>query len=311
MKENAQLQNKLESLEQERLQLKEKSGSITWKIVLIPLVIFFLAIGLSFPTPILIFSTFFAAMVSVLIYQGVVITPYKEVKARFKEALITEFIAKYHPGITISYTPGKKNVSQILRESDLMRADKYFEEDVLEGKFNQTNFYLSEIRLEDEDDNNTTTKFKGLLFKIRKEGSSFPKTRIQSRIGLLSQWFGSYQKNEEFDFYFDTENVDEFNKRFGDLFPFIRHLKSKSNNLRMFIDGDEITMMLQSDMKFLDEPPMGVSNTLLNPKYYESLGKQINSLLFIVESLENNVGRKEIEERLELKMLEKIELRKE
>ena len=63
-------------------------------------------------------------------------------------------------------------------------------------------------------------------------------------------------------------------------------------------------MFLKSDMKFMDDPEPNLKKSLLNNLYVENFAKQLNSLLYLVETLANNLNSQEIEERLQLKVLE-------
>jgi hypothetical protein len=114
-------------------------------------------------------------------------------------------------------------------------------------------------------------------------------------------------KNEEFDFYYDTKDEKRFNEELGFLFPFIRHLHQKQGDIRIKTEGNEIILLIESKMKFLDDPKPNVDRTFLDEKYFENMGKQMNSLLFIMESIVNEMDKTEIEERLELKSLAYME----
>lgn len=73
-----------------------------------------------------------------------------------------------------------------------------------------------------------------------------------------------------------------------------------------------MTIMMSSDMKFLDDPHFSLNRSFDNPIYYKKIGQQINSLLYIVEAFANQQEASEIEERLELRLLkiaEKIKLK--
>ena len=65
---------------------------------------------------------------------------------------------------------------------------------------------------------------------------------------------------------------------------------------------------MKTDMKFLNDPEFSVDRSLINKSYIENVGKQINSLLFIVEVFAFGYDSIEIIDRLELKTLETIEL---
>ena len=54
----------------------------------------------------------------------------------------------------------------------------------------------------------------------------------------------------------------------------------------------------------MDDPEPNLKKSLLNNLYVENFAKQLNSLLYLVETLANNLNSQEIEERLQLKVLE-------
>ena len=212
----------------------------------------------------------------------------------------------YHPDVDYTYFAEKKDVKRILKKARLISPDIYKEEDVIIGKYKGAKFYLSEIKLEKRSKNSSYTIFKGILFNIKMPGKSFPHSQIQSKPGLLRRIFNGFTKNEEFGFWYETKNPKKFNDQMKSLFPFVKYLMDKQGDIRINTDGDEMTVMVKSDMKFLDDPKPRLSQTFLKPEYYENMGKQINSLLFIIESFANNLSSSEITERLELKALEYV-----
>lgn len=301
----------LDKLERERLILAKKAKKMAPWFISAP---FLLSIAGGFsgiPGFAVLMTFFWTTLMSFGIYTAIKHSRFKKIKHKFKEALVDDYMALYHPDMVYYYYPKKQQVKNILRRYNLARADRYKEEDVIKGLYGNTEYYLSEIRLQRKSDKNYVTTFKGLLFKIKKKGVNYKKARIQTKAGILNKIFKTYSKNEEFGFHYYAHDEREFNEEFSNLFPFIQHLNSKCKDLRIHIEGDEITIMMDSKMKFLDEPSINTNDTLRNYEYNASFTKQLNTLLYIVEAFENNEDQETIDEKLELKVLEeeKIELR--
>jgi len=291
-------------LEKRRLELLEKhKRTIGWYLS-IPIVIALASLFIFTDPPIIFMPGIFAALISAGIYYSKIGYPFKEIKYELKSTVLQDLMYTFHPDVKFSYSNFERDVREITRETGFFRANRYHEEDVIQGKYNNVDFYISEIHLSKKKKKSKVTLFDGILFKIRIPDKFFPTARIQSKLGLLSQIFGEYKLNEEFGFHYDTDNLNLLEETLGDLFPFFRHLIQTNKDLRISIQGNEITMFLNSDMKFLDDPEPRLKQSLLNNIYVENFAKQLNSLLFIVETLANNLDSQEIEERLELKVLE-------
>ena len=143
-----------------------------------------------------------------------------------------------------------------------------------------------------------------MLFKIKIPGRNFPTAQIQSKPGLLKKMFSNFVEKPNFGFWFDTPDQQKFNKALGSFFPFIRHLIQQQKDIRIHTHGNEITILMKSDMKFLDDPKPQLNKSFKDEKYYQRIGQQINSLLFIVEAFAGKLDKQEVIERLELKELE-------
>jgi len=234
--------------------------------------------------------------------------PFNDLKYKVRASLLQEFMEIYHPKISYHYQPKKDQVKEIINTSKLVSCNQYYEEDVITGTANDINFYLSEIKLQTSSGKSTVTVFKGMMFKLKIPGRNFPKAQIQSKPGLLKKMFGNFVENKEFGFWYDTYEPEKFEKQLGAFFPFIRHLIQQQKDIRIKTDGKEITILMKSDMKFLDDPKPRLSKSFKNELYYQKIGQQVNSLLFIVEAFAGKLDKKEVIERLELKELEYLNL---
>ena len=304
----------IEKLDHDRQLLADKSGKISMWLILMPVAVFlisaFLFLNKGNIAPVF-FTTFFTTVISFLIYSFAIKSPFQRLHNQLKELLLKEFMSNHHPELQYSYFYDSQNGRDIIRKSGLIRADIYREEDVIKGSFKEASFYISEVHLLDErrQSKNTTetvTVFKGLLFTLRIPGKNFPTSQIESQHGFLSRIFSGFIENKEFNFWYDTEDFELFDLKLKPLFPFIKYLIERQGDVRIKTFGDEITILLESDMKFLDDPKPRLNKSFLDKTYYENIGKHINSLLFIAESFINNLSISEIEERLELKALELV-----
>jgi len=291
-------------LDDERKLLDKKfSKSIVWHIIT-PIIA---AVGALFITkfpPAFIYAAMITGFISALVYSINIGSPFKELKSQLKAAVLSDLMNTFHPDIDYTYENRKQDVREISRETGFFSANRYHEEDVFRGTYDDAEFYISEVKLSRKRKKSTRTLFDGLLFSIRIPGKQFPETRIQSSVGMLSQFFSGYKLNEELGFHYESEDPRLFEESMGNLFPFFQHLTRTNKNLRIKLQGNEIVMFLSSDMKFFDDPKPTISESFLNNKYVENFAQQLNSVLFIVESLKNNLNSQEIEERLELKVLE-------
>ena len=305
-----QIRKTIVELDNERKEIKNKSKRVLPWLITIPALV--LLVSTFFTNPMgVIFSTVIAIAASGIFYSTSIQAPSKKLHQELRAVLLDEFMKEHHPDTSFSYYPDKQSSREVIQNSGLIRADIYNEEDVVIGHTDQASFYLSEIKLQNEtrsrnNNRRKTTIFKGLLFRIKIKNKHFPDAQIESQHGFLQQIFSSFKENEEFGFWYDTNNFDGFDKQLKPLFPFIKYLIERQGDVRIRTFKDEIVLMIESDMKFLDEPNPSLNDSFLNKEYYETIGKQLNSLLFIIESFVNDLSTQEIEDRLELKAIEVV-----
>ena len=294
------------ALDEDRAELYKKSGWILPLVVIIPILIFiFTALTAG---EISIFFGALSLVFAVMIYHFSIKQPFNHLKYKVREYLLQEFMNLYHPNISYDYQPEKDRVKEIIKSSQLVSCNQYREEDVVTGTANNIDFYLSEVKLQRSSGKSTTTVFEGILFKLKIPGRNFPTAQIQSKPGLLKKMFSSFVEKPNFGFWFDTRDTQKFNEELGSFFPFIRHLIQQQKDIRIKTDGEEITILMKSNMKFLDDPKPGLSRSFKDETYYQKIGQQINSLLFIVEAFAGKLDKQDVIERLELKELEYREL---
>jgi len=302
MSNSDKLDKKINALDEQRAELLKKSGWVFPMVLIVPILLFIMA-TISVPE-MSIFLGMLLLAGATGIYHLLITGPFNHLKHKVREYLLQEFMRIYHPNISYRYQPEKNQVEHIIKNSNLVSCNRYEEEDVLKGTANNINFYLSEIKLKTSSGKSTTTVFQGMLFKIKIPGRRFPSARIQSKPGLLKKMFSSFVEKPLFGFWFDTQEHEKFEQELGPFFPFIRHLIQQQKDIRISTKGNEITILMKSDMKFLDDPKPRLRRSFKDEAYYEKIGKQINSLLFIVEAFAGKLKKNKVMERLELKELE-------
>ena len=306
MATESKIQERLSELDAYRIFLQKKNKKQQLWYFLVPGLVLIWSAIFSGNLAGLIFPALITAILSYMFYYLSIGSPFSDLKTDLRKSLLTEFFKTYHPDISFSYFPDRQSVRPILRRARLISPDIYKEEDVIIGKHQSVDFYISEINLKRRSKNHSYSIFKGILFKIKIPGRSFPSARIQSKAGLLTRFFKGFEKNEAYGFWHESDNPLKFDQELKSLFPFIKFLAQRQGDVRIATQGEEITIMMESDMKFLDNPKPGLNRSFLTPQYYENISRQLNSLLFIIDAFVDDLNIDDIEERLELKAIEYI-----
>lgn len=314
-----ELNQKLKEQENERLKLVELQSKLG-PIMLIVAAVIIAGLGLiGLRGPSFFIPAAVTAILCIILYSTSIYSPFKKLADNSRAALLQHFMASYHPDIPYEYYRRARLGNRILRSVKLINYDTIKEEDVIEGKMDNAHFYLSEITLKTESDKSSTVVFDGMLFKLKIPGRNFPRTDIINRVNYGSDWMNkfvyegigkifsgrlNYTTDESGKFMYRTKNEDTFREELSQLLPFIEFLSSKKSAVRIRAEGDEIVMMLADEVNFLDEPAFKLKRSFYNKKFNNNMGKQLNSLLYILETFIKNTDSSEIKERLELKELE-------
>jgi len=304
MNKNYSILKKLKALDKKRQSLGELRSQYLPVLFGLPIFTLFASIVISFSPPVIFYFTLISILISFLIYRTVIKSDLKRLTTKVKETLIKEFMDSYHPDIEYYYNPGKRLVKQIIKNTKLVSATRYYEEDVITGFHKDATFYFSEIKLKRSSGKNTVPVFDGFLFELMIPGMDFPKSRILSQRKISQMLFGQLKKDQKHGLWYETQNERKYRETLNKLLPFIAHLKQQQGDLRIQAEGDKITILMKSDMDFLDKPKYSVDRTFRDEQYRTNLAQQLNTLLYIVDAFVQNLDSTEIEDKLELKAIE-------
>jgi len=298
--------DELTELNKVRVSLKKRRNLLIPVWLGIPFLSIFLTLSQKLDNPTLIIL---GLLITSGIYALSIGAPFKKIKGKVKKAILEEFMKSFHPEMSFSYQQTGANGKNIAKQANLVRFTSGHEEDVLVGNHLGANFYLSELNLSKKSGKSRRTVFSGILFELTIPGKDFPEAEIRSGTGAgftLSNLVGKVNYNENFNFYYNTNDHQKFEEELGPLFPFIQHLSASNGGLKIRTEKNRIVIMMDSDMKFLDTPRFGLGKSFFNKEYNQELSQQLNTLFFIVESFATNLEKSEIVERLELKVLQTI-----
>ena len=305
MKESQQLSDFIFELEEKRKRIHRKQVRLVPLLMLAPFVAAVAGAFMYEPVVGVIFGIL-GIVGSIVAGVTEIASPWKKVKNSFKSSVLADFMTRYHPDIEYDYSPKRKRVKSIVKDSKLVTASSFFEHDVIQGRYRSSDFYLSEIHLKQSSGKSSHTVFKGILFNFTVPGKNFPKSRIQTKANLLKRWFSGFVRDPEYGFWYESEDMHEFLDEMRSLFPFIRHLMDHQGDVRLKAEGNEITLLLESDMKFLDDPKPKLKKPFDDQTYFKNIGQQVNSLLYILDAMVDDLDTTEIEDRLELSLLEEL-----
>lgn len=301
----SQLEMKVEQLEEQRLQLQKKKDKllILLAIVMLPIVIAGLW-GMSKGHDFSLFLAGLAVAGAFWFYYEQVTKPFKKLLGAVKTGFIQDFMDKMHPDVTYDYQYEEKRGHEIAKRVDFDYFGDSNEEDVLEGDLDGTKFYISELELTKRSNKKTITVFKGLIINMNIPEKRFPESKLDTDRSGFFNFFNKYELDEESDIHYSTADGEQFDEQLRVLLPFIRSIRGQSERVRVYAHEDELTVVLDTDMKFMDSPVIGINNTFNNPVYADNLSRDLNTMLYMVEALSKDLSESEVEERLKLKALE-------
>lgn len=307
--------------EQEEKRLKLVTAKSKWgPIMFISTVAIIAILGLlGLRGPSFFISAAVITLISIIAYATSIYSPFNSLADKSRVALLKHFMETYHPNVKYRYSRRSRLGHRILKSVRLLSYDLIREEDVIEGMMDKAHFYISEIRLSKKKNNSRSVIFEGMLFRLKIPGRNFPRTEIVNRVDYGVAWMNKmfyegigkifsntvhFKTDPSNTFMYKTKNEELFREELRQLIPFIEFLSSKKSSVRMLAQGDEITMILADKVDFLDEPAFKLKQSFFNKEYNNNMGKQLNSLFYILETFIKNTDSSEIKEQLELKELE-------
>lgn len=267
----------------------------------------------------LIIPSIVIIIISSIAYLTSIYSPFNTLANNSRIALLKHFMTSYYPNVKYRYSRRSRLGHRILKSVRLLSYDLIHEEDVIEGMMDKAHFYISEIRLSKKKNNSRSVIFEGMLFRLKIPGRNFPRTEIVNRVDYGVEWMNKmfyegigkifsntihFKTDPSNTFMYKTKNEERFREELRQLIPFIEFLSSKKSSVRILAQGDEITMILADKVDFLDEPAFKLKQSFFNKEYNNNMGKQLNSLFYILETFIKNTDTSEIKEQLELKELE-------
>jgi len=230
----------------------------------------------------------------------------EDVLKEARVSILKYFMSEFHPNISFDY--GERNflVSGYLESKNITGLPRMTDE--IQFQNGDTEIYLAEINLAHSIDS-IGRYFKGLFLKIKLENHHFPNGEIRSRKYVAIDkrkkqvdWV-KFKKFEESKLSYLTNDEEKFLEEVTPVLPILEHLFSKIKGIRVFFENNEISILLETDMKLFSDNELELGKSFLDEKYYQDLSKKINTFLFIAESLTKDLEKSEVEDRLELKVL--------
>lgn len=300
-----QLNKKIKELEKERLVLQKMRGYTIIGIVIIALVslsygVYWFVNG--FP-PAMAFPLI-AGIACSQFYKEKISIPHDELLAQLKAGFVTDYMEVFHPRISYRYQYAKKRGARMVKSVGAIDFDICEEEDVLEGHIEGAKFYISELNLRKSDDDGSYRVFKGVMMNISVTGRTFPGSKIDTDRSGFANFFEKYHHDTDYDIHFETDNKEQFEDHLRALFPFVSSIREHSNRVRILTKANELTLFLDTDSKFMDDPVLGTTDSFYNKDFADNLTKDLNTMLYMVEALSKNLSESQVEERLKLKALE-------
>ena len=266
-------------------------------------------ISLYFTTPA---PLFIGIALALIVYYNVISIPFRKVKHSFKEHQLSLLMQTYYPELRYQYFPKGKKAKQIINDSKLITANGFDEEDVIQGDYNGKNFYFSEVKATQTTGNSQVVKFDGSIIKINIPNAHYPTTILKSTQSFWENLFNKSNKVDGYELYYETENESIFKNTFKDLFPFIHHMSKNNKKVLIKAEKDTILVMMHNNKTdFLDSPSLDTHNDFEEKAFNLEALRQLNSLVYIVETFGEGCSSLELEEKLELLTLlelEKVEM---
>lgn len=292
--------SQIESFENERQAVLDKEKTIFPIVVLLPLfALCFFIYGISNDSSFLGFITLQVGIITAtLLYYLNILIPFKKLLSKVKAALLEDIMFQLHPDLEYEYFPESLDGEYIANKSEFFDFSSAVEEDVVKGKLNDTYYYISDLFLTRGSGKNRRNLFKGLLMKLNIGESDFPLSFIDTD-GNRNR-FDFNRLDKDTGIHYKSEDEKAFLSKLKKLFPFIKSIRNQSNRILVKAYGNEIIILIDTKLNFLDLPAFTRKQSLRNPIFAKNLSKHLNTMLYMVEALSQNHEESEIEKKLEL-----------
>lgn len=268
----------LKSLDRIRKKLFNKRKETVWVFVLIPIVLLFSMILFSEVMPVFIL-TGFAALVSGLIYDSDR-SDFERLQSDLLKRYLTWYRLNRYPNENFQYSKKGKKGKSIFNAQGIYKYQNVSEEDAIWGEIDGVPIYFSEVKIK-QDSEEERLLFRGMMFHINFEDINFPKTKIYSKSDPISSIFSGMTKHPEYGIYYKTKDKESFGSRFANLIK----LLNPSANMRIYADGNNLTILMEQDRDALNISRSELGNKEINAKNYEHLSAEIHSYFLVIEEL--------------------------
>jgi len=301
------IRKEIELLDSKRKELGEENNQYLPFLFVFPFIASFIFYVATLDIPATILATLLSTIISLFVIKYLIEKKFKQLKAKVKETFVSKFMHSYYPGIEYKYSSKEDRIHKVLYRMHLDSAPNKKEEDVITGTYKGAEFYFSEIQFTDEQADDSV--FKGILFELKFPAKRFPKTRIISNRKISQKLFSNFKEDKEHSLWYETKDASKMRNLLQPVLPFIAHLKRHQGDIRFHAEGSKFSILMQSNMNFLDTPAMLLHKTFDNEKHQKNISKQLHTLFFIIDAFTHDMEKNEIKEKLELKALEPITLR--
>lgn len=232
---------------------------------------------------------------------------HEQLKTKFFNFLLKDFMSKYHPKIKAEYISNNKFKTSKL--NDLFSGMDFYNFESYKLSYDNIIIEFSESDIKNPYESKTT--FKGNTILINLIDGRFPQTVIESKAheihtGLFNDSRKEFQNIKNTRLRYVTSNPTLFEEKILPLIPLFDELSEKLGGIKIVFLTKRVIIFVKGSTLSLDNPKLSSEDSFHNKSIAENLARKINTILFIADSFNDGVERTEVEERLELKMLEYI-----
>lgn len=308
----------IDEIEHLRVLLQEKKKFFKLKIVLsiFPLLVvlpFILGLSILYSALFAVFfSLFFSRPFAITEYNDKISKPFNQLKHIYFRNILTNFLNEYHPGVKLSVDNRLKLKWTILGEKI-----KKLKQDIKSNyilKYDGIVVTVAEVKFSRPTFSTEQIVFTGNVINLKLAGKSFPESDIISTTNfpvLIDKniHLATYKSIEDTNLKYKTTDNNEFEKKIIPIISLINQLSNNIGGIRVLFKKSKIIILVNKNEFSIDDTNLSLEESFLDKSISQKLARKINTILLIADSLKNELQTTEVEERLELKMLEKIKNR--